>query len=647
MTGLQPVSGMSSYVEKSAFDDCCSAMSGAVSSLQVDVSSISSVVSGLTGMTGDYVEKSAISAQSSIWNEASGLSGKLDNSASSTFYPMTGNPSGFLTEHQDLSGYVEKSAISAQSSQWNEVSGLSGKLDNSASSTWYPMTGNPSGFLTAHQDLSGYVPVSAISAESSTWNSASAISAVIPWSALEGTGSTITAISGSSIGGSTSTGGKVYSGIDPVVVDNTADTISVKHSGLAVDDTMTAYVAGTDIVIGVNTASFVPVSATASFVPVSAISAASANWNDISSISAYVAESAISAESSIWNSASAISSVIPWSALSGDGTSITGISGSAIGATGDYVEKSSISAESSVWNSASAISSVIPWSALSGNGTSITGISGSAIGATGDYVEKSATEVAIGSAVSATAYSLAQGSDNTASSYSFAQGTGNGASSDSFAQGNFNKALANCFAQGDRNSASNDSLAQGLQNSAKLYSLAQGSQNKASSRSFAQGSGNVASSYSFAQGNRNSANDYSFAQGIDSIASSYSFAQGSGNSAYSYSFAQGDHNSASVKSFAQGLGISAKNTAAAFGRYNLRGDGYTASTGDSAAFVIGDGTASNKRHDLMVVTKNGEITMFSSTADTTGTGIMSAIRAISAVASGDYIYASALGTGVI
>ena len=691
VTGLQPVSGMSSYVEKSAFDDCCSAMSGYVSSLSSRVSSlessVSSISSTVSGLTGTYVEISSISGYSSIWNSASGMSGKLDesaftaytstaqgftgvttdssltgngtpgsalgvnrmelvfdssmstsisgdsaivgvnsaimsgkldNSASSTWYPYTGNPSGFLTEHQDLSGYVEKSsisaessqwndvsskipwsalsgdgvkitgisgsavggtdysageyvsiagdtisvtglqpvsamssyveksAISAQSSQWNEASGMSGKLDNSASSTWYPMTGNPSGFLTGHQDLSGYVPVSAISAESSTWNSASAISAVIPWSALEGTGSTITAISGSAIGGSTSTGGKTYSGIDPVVVDNTADTISVKHSGLTADDTMTAYTSGTDIVIGVNTGTLA-------------------------------------------------SSMIPWDALSGDGTSITGISGSAIGGGGDFVEKSSISAESSTWNSASAISAVIPWSALSGDGTSITGISGSAIGgATGDYVEKSATEVSIGYANSAITDSLAQGSNNTASSRSFAQGSGNIASS---------------------------------------YSLAQGASNTATSRSFAQGSVNSAAYYSLAQGYLNSAASYSLAQGSTNRADSYAFAQGRGNSSYNCSFAQGSGNSARNQSFAQGLGISAKNTAAAFGQHNLRGDGEK-STGDSAAFVIGDGTASSKRHDLMVVTKDGEITMFSSTADTTGTGIMSSIRAISAAATG-------------
>ena len=81
-----------------------------------------------------------------------------------------------------------------------------------------------------------------------------------------------------------------------------------------------------------------------------------------------------------------------------------------------------------------------------------------------------------------------------------------------------------------------------------------------------------------------------------------------------------------------GNGVSAINDAMVFGKYNLKGDG-NVSTGHSAAFVIGDGT-NKTRHDLMLVTRDGEITMFSSTADTVGTGIMSSIRAISAAATG-------------
>ena len=440
VTGVQPQSAMSSYVQQSAFENCCTAMSGYVSSLSSQVSSletsVTAISSTVSGLTGTYVEISSISGYSSIWNSASAVSGKLDESA---FTAYTSTAQGFtgVTTDSTLTGNgtsgsalgVNRMELVFDSSMSTSISGgsaivgvnsaiMSGKLDNSASSTWYPYTGNPSGFLTAHQELTGYVEKSSISAKSSTWNSASAISAVIPWSAL-----------------------------------------------------------------------------------------------------------------------------------SGDGTSITGISGSAIGG-----------------------------------------------GATGDYVEKSATEVTIGDSNTAVNTALAQGSANSARQLSFVQG---------------------------------------WRNSAWLCSMAQGGTNLASSWSMAQGSQNTAILDSLAQGNYNSAEDHSFAQGARISASGSSMAQGYLNSAFNVSFAQGKY-------------LSAVNTAAVFGINNLRGNGDTA-TGDSAAFVIGDGwLSSTGRHDLMVVTKNGEITMFSSTADTTGTGIMSSIRAISAAvtgggggATGDYVEKSA------
>ena len=72
----------------------------------------------------------------------SAVSSKMDKSESGNFYPMVGNPSGFLTAHQDISDLMPKSE----------------------SANFYPMTGNPSGFLTAHQDLTNldYVQNSAI-----------------------------------------------------------------------------------------------------------------------------------------------------------------------------------------------------------------------------------------------------------------------------------------------------------------------------------------------------------------------------------------------------------------------------------------------------------------------------------------------------
>ena len=163
--------------------------------------------------------------------------------------------------------------------------------------------------------------------------------------------------------------------------------------------------------------------------------------------------------------------------------------------------------------------------------------------------------------------------------------------------------------------------------------VAIGSANIAWDHSLAQGISNTASANSFAQGLNSRASSNSFAQGKNNLARNYSFAQGYSSEATANSFAQGDTTRASSYSFAQGRQITAKNTAAVFGQFNLRGDGHTG-TGNSAAFAIGDGVAFNARHDLMLVTKDGEITMYSSTADTVGTGIMSSIRAISAAATG-------------
>lgn len=260
--------------------------------------------------------------------------------------------------------------------------------------------------------------------------------------------------------------------------------------------------------------------------------------------------------------------------------------------SGDYAFNSAVSSKldasaSSNFVMDSSMTSWIPYSALGYSGTAISGIGGSSLagigggGVTGDYVEKSATEVAIGS--NSTALKIA-------------------------------------FAQGFRNSANNNSFAQGSSNNATSNSIAQGHWNSATKASFAQGSWNSADSESFAQGYSNSAHFNSFAQGENNSADSHSFAQGYWNSARSNSFAQGIRNSAVY-------------TAAVFGEYNLHGNGWTG-TGDSAAFAIGDGTADDARHDLMLVTKNGEITMYSSTADTVGLGLVSSIKAISAAATG-------------
>lgn len=188
-----------------------------------------------------------------------------------------------------------------------------------------------------------------------------------------------------------------------------------------------------------------------------------------------------------------------------------------------------------------------------------------------------------------------------------------------------------------------DSAVSGKADSSALSSYALSSDvsgviDTVSSNSASWGGGGATGDYveksatAVAIGSANSASYDCFAQGTRNFTTSNSFAQGYENSARYDSFAQGSQNSANLYSFAQGLGNSAINTAVVFGTYNLRGNGDTA-TGHSAAFVIGNGSY-GARHDLMLVTRDGEITMYSSKADTVGTGIMSSIRAISAAATG-------------
>lgn len=342
---------------------------------------------------------------------------------------------------------------------------------------------------------------------------------------------------------------------------------------------------------------------------------------------------------------------IPYSALGYNASSqITGINGSSIAGGIDSTAVSSI-AQTYAQSAASGKqdASAMTAYALSANVSGVidTVSSNSAMwgSATGDYVEKSAMEVAIGSGNSvvesafaqgylnsASSFSLSQGLQNNTVNVSLAQGRGNNAQHMSLSQGSYNGSNLRSLAQGESNLGGDNSLAQGQSNSASAGGLAQGLSNTAYNRSLGQGTRNSASLNALAQGDRNSADYDALAQGDGNTANNDAFAQGRYNIAYNDSFAQGDYNSASHKSFAQGSNLSARYTAAVFGTYNLRGDG--SNTGNSAAFAIGDGTADSARHDLMLVTKNGEITMYSSTADTAGTGIMSSLRAISAAASG-------------
>ena len=278
----------------------------------VDQSSLSSLIdysaleydgSGhISGISGSAIggqggtDSATVSAIASAYAE-SAASGKLDNSASSTLYPMNGNPSGFLTAHQDISNKLDTSAFNAYSADVDTA--LADKLDVTAydaskyQSEFRPWAAAPtSGSLvmeqsryprmvqaiisgTAGSATAGIVPpvpaqdleaVRVLVAASGsladvTWQDVntyvsskadvSSMTSYMPYSSLGYSGTVITSIDGSAIGGQGGEGHE-YTGVYPVVVDNTADTISVSNIPLCLETPLSARESAGSAIIGID-----------------------------------------------------------------------------------------------------------------------------------------------------------------------------------------------------------------------------------------------------------------------------------------------------------------------------------------------------------------------------------------------------------
>lgn len=248
-----PISGMTAYQTVSS-----------ISSWTADLSSISSKQDALSfGYSGEYI--SSINGSAIIDTQGGGGGGvtpeevsaiasayaddKLDKTASSTFQP-TGN----YAYQSSISSKLDASASSnfAPAGDYAYNSSLSGYLKNSASSTWYPKTGNPSGFLTAHQSLSGYVPKSAISAQSAVWDT---VTGKVDKSEISGRSATWNTVSAkldqSAFTSYTATaGGHTYTGVSPIVVNNSTDLISLSATEIGLDSSLRSYTSGTSALIG-------------------------------------------------------------------------------------------------------------------------------------------------------------------------------------------------------------------------------------------------------------------------------------------------------------------------------------------------------------------------------------------------------------
>ena len=169
MSGYLPQSAFSSYTASIAnnlennWNYTNSAYSLSLSNFynKLDVSAFSSYSAGQDTIINNITDQiTNISNASGGWND------KLDSSAfenaSGNFYPMTGNPSGFLTEHQSLEDYYKKTETSSK----EEISAAIANVpqgDPEVNNVVHNYSANGT-WLTAHQDISNLATKNEVSA---------------------------------------------------------------------------------------------------------------------------------------------------------------------------------------------------------------------------------------------------------------------------------------------------------------------------------------------------------------------------------------------------------------------------------------------------------------------------------------------------
>lgn len=221
-------SSLSSKVDQSAFDDCCSAVHSALDE-KLDKSA-----SGQFAPSGDYAYNSSLSSY--IPTSASGMFQPSGDYQSAGDYAFNSAVSSKL-DASASSSFVLNSSFSSYSSN---VGDTINNMSSSITSIENNITSIENNLTSLSSDVSGKVDETAMSA----W---------IPYSALDYSGTAISGIGGSSLAGMGG-GGADYSGVAPVNVDNDTRLISVDHRTLCVDDSLSAYNSGSSAVIGVKEA---------------------------------------------------------------------------------------------------------------------------------------------------------------------------------------------------------------------------------------------------------------------------------------------------------------------------------------------------------------------------------------------------------
>lgn len=191
------------------------------SSLNVE----SGTITGISGTPIGGISEASVSSIASSYAE-SAASGKLDTSA------FTSYTASALTGLQQDTAAISSAVSSLESSKVDQSA-----FDSCCSAVEAQVSALSSDVSAIRQDTGAIsAAVSGLTGE------------YIQYAALESASGKITGISGTALWG-----GHEYSGVWPIVVDNTAEKISAANKTLAVDETMTGYASGDSAVIGVNT----------------------------------------------------------------------------------------------------------------------------------------------------------------------------------------------------------------------------------------------------------------------------------------------------------------------------------------------------------------------------------------------------------
>lgn len=208
---------------------------------------INAVSANANSAFNEWVSNDYTTDQTNITNKFTFVSGEIDNkldkSESAKYYPMVGNPSGFLTQHQDLTYLSGKVDEKLDTTAFSTVSGdfltaipdeyatkdfvsnsITGKLDISSFSS---VSGD---FVTNNYIQNNYYSKTDTSSKeelTNAFNNVNVPSSVLDLSGFEYNEQNLISGYGGSAFAGQGGGGAEYTGIAPIVVDNENDTIGL------------------------------------------------------------------------------------------------------------------------------------------------------------------------------------------------------------------------------------------------------------------------------------------------------------------------------------------------------------------------------------------------------------------------------------